>query len=116
MIPKRKHKPHEENVDAWLMSYADMITLLLCFFIIFISVSEPKKDKINQIAEGMVGKFGAVNYETPLMGAVRALQTAVETHRLYKDVAIESRSSDLNVELATHRFFRNGGADIDDSM
>ena len=29
----------EENTDSWLMSYADMITLLMFFFIIFVSVS-----------------------------------------------------------------------------
>ena len=32
-MPPRKHS-QEENVDSWLMSYADMITLLMCFFII----------------------------------------------------------------------------------
>lgn len=114
MIPKRPVK-QEENVDAWLMSYADMITLLLCFFIIFVSVSEPKKDRLSEIAEGMAGRFGAVDYETPFTGAVRLLQTAVEQRELYKDVAVEGTSKTLSVELATHRFFKDGGADIDET-
>ncbi len=115
MIPKRPVK-HEENIDSWLMSYADMITLLLCFFIIFVSVSEPKKDKITAIAEGMVGKFGAVNYQSPFAGATQKLQVSIEKNRLYKDVAVEATTTSLSVELGTHRFFKDGGAEIDEDM
>jgi len=38
-------KPHAEEPEdeAWLMTYADMITLLLCFFAIFLTVTVPRK-------------------------------------------------------------------------
>lgn len=114
MIPKPKPKG-EENVDSWLMSYADMITLLMCFFIIFVSVSEPKKDKLSEIADGMAGKFGSVEYETPLMGAIRSLRTVIEEKRLYKDVAIQARSNGLLLELSTRKFFKDGGAELDEA-
>jgi flagellar motor protein MotB len=31
------------HVDDWLMTYADMITLLLCFFAVFLTLTVPKK-------------------------------------------------------------------------
>ena len=38
------------HADDWLMTYADMITLLLCFFVIFLSISIAKKDVPKQVA------------------------------------------------------------------
>ncbi len=40
------------------MTYADMITLLLCFFAVFLSVSVPKKDKFEKAREEVMHQFG----------------------------------------------------------
>ena len=44
----RRRSDNEPGVDDWLMTYADMITLLLCFFAVFLSVSQPKTEKMEQ--------------------------------------------------------------------
>lgn len=111
MIPPRKH-PQEENTDAWLMSYADMITLLMCFFIIFVSVSEPKKDKFSLITEGLANKFGSVDMSTPLAGVYSSLQATVENHQLFRDVAIQKNERSIEMELASGSFFQARTAEI----
>ncbi|MGB4058443.1 MAG: OmpA family protein, partial [Alphaproteobacteria bacterium] len=45
----------------WLMTYADMITLLLCFFAIFLSVSVPKDEKMEQARIKVKERFAAQN-------------------------------------------------------
>lgn len=116
MIPPHLNPKKEDNVDSWLMSYADMITLLLCFFIIFVSVSEPKKEKLNAIADGVAGKFGTVDLATPFQGVFRSLQAVVETHQILQDVDIEKGERNLVIELSSLSFYRNKSADFDEKM
>jgi chemotaxis protein MotB len=113
-IPKR-HKQEVDGTDAWLMSYADMITLLLCFFIIFVSVSEPKKDKISQIAEGMNGRFGSVDYANPFTGVVRQLQQVIETQEMYRDAAVDMSDTAIKLELASNAFFKPSSPEFNDT-
>lgn len=47
----------EHGVDDWLMTYADMITLLLCFFAIFLSVSVPEKEAFVNARQKVLEKF-----------------------------------------------------------
>jgi flagellar motor protein MotB len=45
---QRRREP-ASHIDDWLMTYADMITLLLCFFVIFIIVSHSGKNLQQQL-------------------------------------------------------------------
>lgn len=57
--PLRPPPRHDEmsGLDDWLMTYADMITLLLCFFALILSVSVPKKEMFEQARERVLEKF-----------------------------------------------------------
>lgn len=55
----RKRRRRDDNgTDDWLMTYADMITLLLCFFAIFLSVSVPKQEQFTKAREKVMERFG----------------------------------------------------------
>ena len=41
---KKKHEEHE-NMERWLVSYADFITLLFAFFVVMYSVSSVNEGK-----------------------------------------------------------------------
>lgn len=114
-IPKQKDRGHaqqEGGMDSWLMSYADMITLLLCFFVIFVSVSEPKQDKFSQITEGLVNRFGTVDLTTPLKGVFEAVQQVVEKHQALRDISVEKTQSGIAMEIASRKLFTVGSAEI----
>ena len=115
MIPPKKHV-QEEGTDSWLMSYADMITLLMCFFIIFVSVSEPKKDKFSVITQGLANKFGSVDLSTPFEGVFRSMQTVIEDRQVFKDVAVAKSDQSIDMELASSAFFQPASANFKEDM
>ncbi|UZP65952.1 OmpA family protein [Desulfovibrio mangrovi] len=58
---KRLRKRHEEG-EEWAVSFADMMTLLMCFFILMVSISAVDIDRYEQVAESL----GLAMKKTPL--------------------------------------------------
>ena len=60
---RRRKKHHEEeeheNHERWLVSYADMVTLLMCLFIVLFAMSQVDKAKFAALASGLSQSFGA---------------------------------------------------------
>jgi chemotaxis protein MotB len=60
---RRRAKKHEEeeheNHERWMVSYADMMTLLLVLFIVLYAMSQVDKSKFAALAKGLSESFGA---------------------------------------------------------
>lgn len=57
MSGRRKHHEEEENQERWLLTYADMITLLVAFFMMMYSMSVLNLEKFKQAAIGIRSGF-----------------------------------------------------------
>ena len=53
---KKKH-PEHVNLERWLVSYADFITLLFAFFVVMYSIANQDKQKIKQIVQSIEKSF-----------------------------------------------------------
>jgi chemotaxis protein MotB len=49
-MKKRKHNEEHENAERWLLTYADLITLLLAFFIMMYVFSKKDAHKYDEVA------------------------------------------------------------------
>lgn len=58
-VIRRRRRSHQEkaNHERWMISYADMLTLLLAFFILLWSAASVNKAKLMQEAAGMLEAF-----------------------------------------------------------
>ena len=58
-MSKQKAKDAPQGAPDWLVTYGDVMTLLLCFFVILVSMSEIKQDqKFQQVVESLRRAFG----------------------------------------------------------
>ncbi len=58
-MAKKKHaKPHEEeNGEAWLLPYSDLMTLLLALFIALFAISQTDQKKMSELAQAFTAAF-----------------------------------------------------------
>jgi chemotaxis protein MotB len=69
---EEEHEEHE-NHERWLVSYADMMTLLMVLFIVMFAISSVNQGKFEQLKQGLKNGFG--NPQTMLAGGANILDS-----------------------------------------
>jgi chemotaxis protein MotB len=59
-MAKKAPAPEKDNSERWLLTYSDLMNLLLILFIIFYAMSEADKVKAEKVAESIRAGFGYV--------------------------------------------------------
>ena len=61
-MPRRRrpdaHEDEHDNHERWLVTYADMVTLLMVLFIVMFAMSQVDQKKFNALKEGLAAGFG----------------------------------------------------------
>ena len=58
---REEHEEHEEHVnhESWVIPYADMLTLLMCLFLVLFAVGNVDKQKFEKLSQSMRNEFGS---------------------------------------------------------
>lgn len=122
MFPKSRRTRHSkgqaDHVDAWLMSYADLITLLFMLFVIFISVTVTKQNHSLSLQRGepehRAGqhKSGTLELGTSFDEAYRTLAGFILSHDADQYIAVEKTQRGIAVDISAIEFFDEGSANI----
>ena len=73
MAKRRRKKRHEEHVnEAWLLPYADILTLLLALFIVLFAISSVDATKFQKLSKSFndvfAGGTGVLEFTAPING------------------------------------------------
>jgi chemotaxis protein MotB len=136
---KKKHEEHE-NMERWLVSYADFITLLFAFFVVMYSVSSVNEGKYRVLSDSLAGSFSKTraigdvsvmnmpipNNQQVVMNEKQKSQSnarsflsvanAITTSKAPKGVKITSTDRGLNIQISDDALFNPGSSAINSQI
>ena len=91
-----KRKP-EEGIDEWIVTYGDMVTLLLTFFILIVAMSSPDKGKIDKAIKSIQGSLGTsgVSAEMAMLSEKKSEASFQNLGSQVKNLVIEGNLQDV---------------------
>lgn len=105
------HKPEER--EDWLLSYADMITLLLAFFVLMLSISKFDATKAEKVTGGLSKEIGGHDVVQPIDTLKAEAQQQAKALKLDdSQVSISTDDRGLVLELDGGTFFEPNSADL----
>lgn len=112
---KRSYQNEDSDIDtnAWLATYGDMITLLMCFFVIFFSISEVNIALFEDLKNGFESDITNKETKSPISLLAKQLDSIYDNpvdDNL--DVEVELINRGINIKLASNDLFRSGDAQL----
>lgn len=102
---RRRGKGHDEG---WLLSYADLITNLLLFFVVMLTAANLNKGKMQQIAESLSGEESPGSLES----IRKEIDQQIASRKLTDLVGTTLSSEGLELSLNSAIVFDSGKANI----
>lgn len=132
MIRKRRRKiDEEENIDRWMIPYADFVTLLFCFFTAMYAISNVDTNKLGKFVHSMRTAFHITgsrgNAFTVIEGVQIFIPTSVELESDIREamgILISKSKGGINVKrdqrgvtisVVDKFFFETGSAELKES-
>ncbi|MBL7935275.1 MAG: hypothetical protein JNM51_05635, partial [Bacteroidia bacterium] len=118
----KKRRSGDEESEGWMVTYSDVITLLLTMFVFLYSISKIDTKKMEEIQKaisiGLLKKSGESIVEkgsrkNPLFEAIKKrIQTVFEKSSLSHQAKISITENGVKIELANSALYDAGSADI----
>jgi chemotaxis protein MotB len=99
--------------EAWLTSYADLITNLLIFFVLILSASQLQTGKLEKIMSAL--SSGQMS-QTSLTEAKNEIEKVLKDQGLEKQVSVQLTDDGLQLSFQSGVMFASGSAEILPSM
>jgi chemotaxis protein MotB len=110
--PYQSHASGEDHSDGnWLVSYADMMTLLVGFFVILLSFSKIDDEVFEKFKEVVAKEFGG-SYQVPYGELGDRIKKILEKQGVANQFAVKQTPLGVEISFLGAVFFDTGSADI----
>lgn len=110
----------KKGLPAWLATFADLMALLMCFFVLLLSFSEMDVQKYKQVAGSMADAFGVQNQVRatgiPMGTSVIAQEFSPGRPQPTLENIVQQQSQDITRMSLRTGFFSNGRDGGDEPM
>lgn len=111
--PKRKPDTGSEDSDSWMTSYGDMMTLLLVFFVLIVSMSTIDPVRIQQVTQQMREAMTGEDVKVPTLKEIEdELKESVEQLRIEDVVQVDRSKDGVQLIMRGESFFESGRAEL----
>lgn len=134
LVARRKRIEEPDNQDRWVVSYADLLTLLLAFFVVMYSISSVNEGRYRAVSEAMVKAFqpsektsrnddGASrrgsssprrNGSVPMKGMADDIRKVLDPLVNAGQVRVTESARGITVEINASVLFASGQAELDE--
>ncbi len=106
-----KHAAGHDDESNWLVSYADMMTLLCGFFIMLFSMAKLDEPKYEKVKESIAKEFGG-EYKSPTADLARFVTEILQEAGVEKEISIKSDPGGVSITFQSTIFFDTLSSDI----
>ena len=133
-----KKKPEEEDdapsSPAWMATFADMMTLLMCFFILILSFSSMELDKFKMAMGSLQGALGTLGVqkkllpdqswfspntqntdqikENSILDHIEKMRKQIKKEGLEDKISIEEEGGEVYIQMKDDMMFHSGKAEL----
>ena len=117
-LGKHKNRGRAGELDShaeedWLISYADMVTLLMAFFLTMMSISKVDMSLFEQMKKGLRSEIGKEKeVKTPLAEIKHDLDSLLTQEKKAGSVAIQLGHEGIVMEFSSSAFYSVGKAEF----
>ena len=108
-----RRKREEPEDEGWLITFADMSVLLMCFFVLLFSLSAPDKNQFKVVAEALRAEGfynDAIPTDDPYEKIKKQMSLSLGASGFDKFIAASETPKGIDVELSSGAFFVPGSA------
>lgn len=103
---------NDEPGELWLITYADLITLLLCFFILLFASANVDQNVWDRVKASYSSKVKNKTITTPLSEIKHQLDSMLMKEVKDKNLEIENKDNAINMRFLSNSFYNSGDAKL----